>query len=432
MLLIPFGLVHGIHYANPLQAGDRLVAPAPAPTAGALPTTQAEPKRVIARIRVSRPGKTRETPPLAKTTAAGSGAVAPPTATQEPRVTRFVGLPDSLAKQYPELPRQLRRTFASLHDFSFLLLPLLILAVTPLGLLATQRRKAIRVLTLGLLAGEVLIAVWLVAYGPERLAQVPLSVLLGLMFAAALATLVLWRSAAGLGGAIAGLLVFSLPAALGAAELDPAALGLDLKQLPHATERVLVLCWPAAVLLVIGREWAVGVSHTTMHDALTQIFNKAYADSIVKGTAGTDMGNCYSVAIFDLDHFKLVNDSHGHGAGDDVLQEVAKVIAATIQNRGLVCRTGGEEMTAFFPGVEKERAKIVCEEVREAVEELAVKTYDNDGNAVQLQVTLSIGLASNLDQEGTVLHERIQDVVTAADKALYSAKESGRNVVILD
>ena len=214
--------------------------------------------------------------------------------------------------------------------------------------------------------------------------------------------------------------------------MTPDRLGIPLKPLPHGVERAFAIGFPWLLLWIVGREWVVTMSHTTQHDALTQIFNKAYAETIVNRTGQTDLGRRYSVAILDIDHFKKVNDTHGHSAGDDVLQAVAKAISDAIANRGLVCRTGGEEITVFFPGAEAERASQVCEEVRIAVEELSVPTRDNEGDSVTLEVTISVGVAANLDEEGSLVHDRVQDVVSSADRALYVAKEGGRNRVVID
>lgn len=241
-----------------------------------------------------------------------------------------------------------------------------------------------------------------------------------------------WRSAAGLGGAIAGLLLVSLPAAIAHTTLTPDALGLPLKPLPHGVERAFAIALPWLVLWVVGREWVVTMSHTTQHDALTQIFNKAYAETIVNRTGQTDLGRRYSVAILDIDHFKKVNDTYGHSAGDDVLQVIAKTISDAVQSRGLVCRTGGEEITVFFPGSSMEDAAAVCEEVRIAVEETSVDTKDNNGKAVTLKVTISVGVATNLAPDESVAQDRVQDVVSCADRALYAAKEGGRNRVAQD
>lgn len=369
----------------------------------------------------------------------GSGGVAVITVEQEGHVEEpsapqtkarhFVGLPDTLAKKHPELPPKLRAGSKLLFGLGYLWFALAVILVTPLARL--QARRSVRIGVWALFGLQVTLAAlaWSKGVGPQDLPGwlTPLVYLL----AAGLA-LYHWRSAAGLGGAVAGLLLVSLPAAIAHTTLTPDALGLPLKPLPHGVERAFAIALPWLVLWVVGREWVVTMSHTTQHDALTQIFNKAYAETIVNRTGQTDLGRRYSVAILDIDHFKKVNDTYGHSAGDDVLQVIAKTISDAVQSRGLVCRTGGEEITVFFPGSSVEDAAAVCEEVRVAVEEVSVDTKDNDGKPVTLQVTISVGVATNLAADETVAQDRVQDVVSCADRALYAAKEGGRNRVAID
>ena len=347
---------------------------------------------------------------------------------------RFALLPATVAKRYPELSPLLIRATAGLYSFSFLLLPLAVLAATPLARLGPAANRArLRLATLVLVALEVLLAAALLAWGPANgQASMAAWALSGSTGAAALVAILAWRSPAGLGGAVAGLVLFLLPVGLSAAGVSPSALGLELKSLPAGVERVLLLCFPPLLALLIGREWVVCMSHISQHDALTHIFNKAYAESIVNETTSMRLGSCYSVAILDIDFFKKVNDTHGHDAGDVVLREVAGAINATIAGHGLVCRTGGEEMTVFFPAMDSATARAKCEEVRLAVAALDVRATNNHRQRIRLQVTVSVGVASNLDPDGRPAAPGVREVVQAADKALYSAKAAGRNQVVVD
>lgn len=345
------------------------------------------------------------------------------------RARHFVGLPDTLAKKHPELPPRLREGSRLLFGLGYLWFALAVLLATPLGRL--QARRSVRICVWGIFGLQVTLGAlaWSTGFGIGHLPAwvIPVVYLLagGVAFHQ-------WRSAAGLGGAVAGLLAVTLPAALAHTTLTPDSLGLPLKPLPHGVERAFAIALPWLILWVVGREWVVTMSHTTQHDALTQIFNKAYAETIVNRTGQTDLGRRYSVAILDIDLFKKVNDTYGHSAGDDVLQVIAKTISDAVQSRGLVCRTGGEEITVFFPGSGVEEAAEVCEEVRIAVEEVSVDTKDNDGKPVTLQITISAGIATNLGPDESVARERVQDVVSCADRALYAAKDAGRNQVAID
>ncbi len=402
-LLMPLAAIQQLHYLN--QPGR------PRPQAGAvLAVTQ--PGGAVEVVKAARRGQTQ---------AAQGGA---------PR--QFTGLPDSVAKRHPELPGQLARLCARLHGFTFPLLGLAVLLASLAGVAAARPRlRAVTLLAVGFeLAALGAIARWgppdLAALGPRAL---PL--LLGSAAAATLLSFAGWRSPAGLQGGVAGLTLFLVPAGLAQLGTDLTTLGLDLKAVPPACERVLTMAFPSLVLLVVGHEWVMGMSHSTQTDALTQVFNKAYAEAIVEQTGATELGSRFAVALADIDHFKKVNDTHGHGAGDVVLQAVARAISRTITHRGLVCRTGGEEITVFFPGADVEGAREIAEEVRAAVEELVIPAKTNSGRTERLRVTLSIGVASNLTAAGSTRHTRVRDVVEAADRALYTAKANGRNQVVV-
>ena len=124
----------------------------------------------------------------------------------------------------------------------------------------------------------------------------------------------------------------------------------------------------------------------------------------------------YSVLIFDIDHFKYVNDTYGHEQGDLVLRHVAKVLNETCRVTDLVTRFGGEEFLALLPNTVEESAVLVAEKVRERVETSRPPVGD--------QVTVSVGVAvsnsSDTDES---------EVVRRADGALYRAKAAGRNCV---
>ncbi|MBX3471766.1 MAG: GGDEF domain-containing protein [Planctomycetes bacterium] len=253
----------------------------------------------------------------------------------------------------------------------------------------------------------------------------------------------LWRSDGGLGGAVASMCALALVAGLAQLgvgftsllewiylktqliDLDDVALG----KLPVGADRLLLLILPLGLVVVVAREWIVNLSHRTSLDTLTRLYNKDYARSIVEQTGMCDLGACFSVAVADIDHFKKVNDTHGHGAGDVVLHEVAQAIREAIGARGVVCRTGGEEITIFFPFLNLPEAAGQCERVRARVEARKIRIVDNERRRQRISVTVSVGVASNQDGEGGVVHRGVADVVQAADKALYAAKRGGRNRV---
>ena len=128
-------------------------------------------------------------------------------------------------------------------------------------------------------------------------------------------------------------------------------------------------------------------------------------------------GGMITVGVADIDHFKAVNDKYGHPVGDQVLCSLAKTIRAAARNTDIVARTGGEEFGLVFPGATVEQAAQVAERIRRAVEAQPVKTADG----TEVRVTLSMGLA-DLPRDG-----QLDQALAAADGALYTAKEQGRN-----
>jgi diguanylate cyclase (GGDEF)-like protein/PAS domain S-box-containing protein len=136
--------------------------------------------------------------------------------------------------------------------------------------------------------------------------------------------------------------------------------------------------------------------------------------------AANEFGWALAVAIFDVDHFKLVNDSHGHAIGDRVLQIVADRSVSVVRSGDLVGRLGGEEFAILMPGASPEDATIVAERLRGMIERPS-----GDAGEMLPSVTVSVGIAA---------HYREQDssaLLAGADRALYAAKSAGRNRVKL-
>jgi two-component system cell cycle response regulator len=161
-------------------------------------------------------------------------------------------------------------------------------------------------------------------------------------------------------------------------------------------------------------------------DPLTGLYNRRYMSVHVGAMvdAAANRGKTISVLALDVDHFKLVNDSHGHDAGDEVLKELARRIKANIRSIDLACRTGGEEFIVALPDTDHQVAYKVAERLRRAV---GGKPFNGGAKAGNLTVTVSIGLA-----ELESVSETLDDIVKRADVALYRAKREGRNRVILE
>lgn len=158
----------------------------------------------------------------------------------------------------------------------------------------------------------------------------------------------------------------------------------------------------------------------TIFDGLTGIANKRYyLDFLDREVArALRYGSRVALAFIDVDHFKSVNDLHGHPAGDSVLQRIAQVIARAVRREQLFARVGGEEFALVLPEVALAEVEDFCEKVRRMVENERYPFDDGNG-----RVTISIGYAS---MDGRSSRE---ELVHAADHALYTAKHAGRNCI---
>ncbi|HKS14503.1 MAG TPA: sensor domain-containing diguanylate cyclase [Pseudomonas sp.] len=125
--------------------------------------------------------------------------------------------------------------------------------------------------------------------------------------------------------------------------------------------------------------------------------------------------------LFDLDHFKALNDNHGHLAGDEVLRQFAQVLQGSLRQSDILCRWGGEEFLVLLRNVDGPQALAVAEKIRERCEQLAFNFASKP-----LRLTTSIGLSS-LQPDDT-----LDNLIARADHALYRAKQGGRNRVCTD
>ena len=156
-------------------------------------------------------------------------------------------------------------------------------------------------------------------------------------------------------------------------------------------------------------------------DALTNLNNRRQFETRLKQEIAITkrQNNPLCAMMIDIDFFKKVNDTYGHASGDEVLRTVASVIKAQLRESDIPARYGGEEFAVLLPYTHIDEAKIVGERLRKAVEETTV-SLDN----LNINVTISMGLAEfRQDESG-------EELFAQADKALYKAKESGRNRVV--
>ena len=167
------------------------------------------------------------------------------------------------------------------------------------------------------------------------------------------------------------------------------------------------------------------LSQAATHDALTGIFNRRHGTSALKAelTRCARFDHVMSVVMFDLDHFKNINDSYGHACGDRVLMSVTQSITQILRETDILCRWGGEEFLILLPETAGDDALRLAERAREAISAQPVT-----GSGEQsIQVTASFGVATFKSKEATP-----EELVDRADKALYQAKRQGRNRVVMD
>jgi diguanylate cyclase (GGDEF)-like protein len=157
-------------------------------------------------------------------------------------------------------------------------------------------------------------------------------------------------------------------------------------------------------------------------DGLTGVYTRRYFierfDEEIKRSALRKSNLAF--LMIDADHFKAINDQHGHLTGDQVLKEISNIIQENVREIDIVGRFGGEEFCVVLPDTDMEGSRVVAERIRKSTEKRLIKAYDNT-----VRVTLSIGIAI-YPSDGKLLEE----MMDKADWALYRAKSQGRNCVV--
>lgn len=187
-----------------------------------------------------------------------------------------------------------------------------------------------------------------------------------------------------------------------------------------AAELVLYAVGTVFIIFLLVSERTVSVHKTAASiDPLTGLLNRRGFGEATSRMIEREAkaGRPVTVMIFDIDHFKSVNDRFGHAAGDDVLKVFAHVVASTLRITDLVGRVGGEEFAALLP-CSMEESLTAAERVREAFQASGIAIDD-----VPLETTVSIGVA------GGPANTELEVLMASADTALYQAKRSGRNRV---
>lgn len=162
------------------------------------------------------------------------------------------------------------------------------------------------------------------------------------------------------------------------------------------------------------------VREQSLRDPLTGLHNRRYLQEQLATLAGSGAGETgYSVILFDIDHFKSINDQHGHGGGDEFLCGVAALMRRMFDQQALTCRYGGEEFLVLLPATSQPQGRAVAENIRREMSSLTV-TYEGQS----IRATASVGVA-HFPEDGSTP----EALLLAADHALYQAKASGRDQV---
>jgi diguanylate cyclase (GGDEF)-like protein len=171
---------------------------------------------------------------------------------------------------------------------------------------------------------------------------------------------------------------------------------------------------PLTASLHASRNWEIAVT-----DELSGLYSRRYFETrfAEEWARHRRYGAPLTVALFDLDHFKKINDTLGHGAGDTAIRRFGNILSTAVRSTDLPCRYGGEEFAVLFPETPARSALAVADRVRRAVER---EPFQKDGRPFRVTVSVGVADTEGLAGEGDALLVR-------ADKALYYAKDTGRN-----
>lgn len=202
---------------------------------------------------------------------------------------------------------------------------------------------------------------------------------------------------------------------------------LPLRSSTGKTDHVCLIIYDVTGVAVNKRQLESAntkLQELALRDGLTGLLNRRYWESCLEREFARHQryDNPVSLVIFDIDHFKRVNDTYGHQTGDEVIRTVAEITSQLVRETDFAGRYGGEEFVVLLPGTPLDGAAQFAERLRHAVEQ---KVLDYQGSP--LTFTISLGVAAiGDDMPG------YQALLERADKALYVSKEQGRNRVTLD
>ncbi len=201
-------------------------------------------------------------------------------------------------------------------------------------------------------------------------------------------------------------------------KIDSLRLGVDgYLTKPFSKEELIALM---ESLLVKAKR----ISQNIFIDALTKVYNRKFIEEklSIKIEKAIELSKSFSLAMCDIDYFKKINDTYGHGAGDKVLTFLGHFFRSHLRDNDIVSRYGGEEFLIFLDGVGGDKAYTIMNRLKEQLS----KEEINIGEGKKIRITISVGISSFPGK-----YHSFKEMVKAADDALYKAKTTGRNKVII-
>ncbi|RJG42654.1 GGDEF domain-containing protein [Motilimonas pumila] len=202
---------------------------------------------------------------------------------------------------------------------------------------------------------------------------------------------------------------------------------LELESALRQKQRFYFAMFILSIFLLGGAFYLIKVIRGRAHlrqqislDPLTQLYNRRHYDLALVSLWQHRQQQGFAVLALDIDHFKSINDNYGHGFGDQVLIQVAKQIQACLRQQDIACRIGGEEFMIF---ITNDNADIVTNCAERLRSTIGRYEYIVSGGAMSVTVSIGVSFAYQ--------HNRPDDLINSADKALYQAKNGGRNQTVL-
>lgn len=186
---------------------------------------------------------------------------------------------------------------------------------------------------------------------------------------------------------------------------------------------ILQLCVTFGFLLMLNRQLVTEIEKVASRDALTGVFNRRMFEEEMSRLQSRckRTGDKFSLMLIDVDNFKLINDNFGHLKGDEILRSLANIVLRSIRPEDFFARYGGDEFCVLLPSADITKAHIVANRLREAYASTEFKISDTT-----IRSSISIGIVDS-SQVGL----EFKNLLSAADQALYQAKQSGRNKVVM-